>query len=423
MKANFLPTLAGAAMLAGQLHAGDLVAHEWGTFTSVQGSDGDLLQWNPLNSSELPTFVYNRSRPLGGPKAALASIDDVKSVFLWTQRLETPVVYFYSTEPTRVSFEVKFPGGLITEWYPQLTAFGPTRNIKNAVPPSDQSFARWDNLQVLGGSRVKTAGVKLPAYGSGNHYYAARETGSQLLRTDTPLTAGTNSEVEKFIFYRGAGNFAAPLRVGLENDGAINLFNQGIEPLRDLFILNVKGQTAKYSHIETLHFRVNTQVPFAVGKGLEPVHEVVPRLSGEVEKSLLDQGLYPDEARAMIKTWSDSWFAEDGLRVLYLLPREWTDQTLPVTITPAPKELVRVMVGRAEVFSRRIEDKLRGIYTESQSPGSMPAAAAKLADLNLGRFTPSALARLEELEKQDVTQQVRALRGLLNSKSLSQSRY
>ena len=30
------------------------IAHEWGTFTSVQGADGIQLEWNPLVTSELP---------------------------------------------------------------------------------------------------------------------------------------------------------------------------------------------------------------------------------------------------------------------------------------------------------------------------------------------------------------------------------
>src|SRR4051812_11589503 len=37
----------------------DYVAHEWGTFTSVQGADGALLDWRPLESSRLPKFVYD----------------------------------------------------------------------------------------------------------------------------------------------------------------------------------------------------------------------------------------------------------------------------------------------------------------------------------------------------------------------------
>src|SRR5438876_3418336 len=39
------------------------VAHEWGTFTSVQGADGVLLDWKPLESSKLPGFVYDWKKP------------------------------------------------------------------------------------------------------------------------------------------------------------------------------------------------------------------------------------------------------------------------------------------------------------------------------------------------------------------------
>jgi len=44
--------------------------------------------------------------------------------------------------------------------------------------------------------------------------------------------------------------------------------------------------------------------------------------------ALVSEGLYQREAQAMVNTWRDSWFEEDGLRVLYTLPREWTDRTL-----------------------------------------------------------------------------------------------
>src|SRR5687768_4370340 len=68
-----------------------------------------------------------------------------------------------------------------------------------------------------------------------------------------------------------------------------------------------------------------------------------------VQEALVSEGLYEREATAMVKTWEDSWFGEQGLRVLYVLPRAWTDRTLPLSIEPKPKEIVRVMVGRAEM--------------------------------------------------------------------------
>ena len=48
-----------ASIVLAQSQVHGPVAHEWGTFTSFQGSDGDLLEWKPLETSELPKFVYD----------------------------------------------------------------------------------------------------------------------------------------------------------------------------------------------------------------------------------------------------------------------------------------------------------------------------------------------------------------------------
>src|SRR5262245_34473318 len=59
--------LSAVAATAGLIIAGrpspKYVAHEWGTFTSVQGGDGVLLDWRPLESSHLPKFVYDWMHP------------------------------------------------------------------------------------------------------------------------------------------------------------------------------------------------------------------------------------------------------------------------------------------------------------------------------------------------------------------------
>lgn len=64
---------------------------------------------------------------------------------------------------------------------------------------------------------------------------------------------------------------------------------------------------------------------------------------------LVREGLYDAEVRAMIDTWRDLWSA-DGVRVLYMVPRPFTDEVLPLQITPAPATVVRVLVGRAELL-------------------------------------------------------------------------
>src|SRR5216684_4027602 len=41
-----------------------LTAHEWGTFTSIAGSDGQAIEWSPLTgSTDLPQFVEHFCDP------------------------------------------------------------------------------------------------------------------------------------------------------------------------------------------------------------------------------------------------------------------------------------------------------------------------------------------------------------------------
>ena len=93
----------------------------------------------------------------------------------------------------------------------------------------------------------------------------------------------------------------------------------------------------------------------------------------------------------MVKTWRDSWFEEDGLRVLYVLPRAWTDRTLPLEMNPAPKELVRVMVGRAEVLTPAREQTLSQNLRKAHG-GDRDAVGEVVAEFkSLGRFAQPAL--------------------------------
>src|SRR5437762_11276304 len=92
---------------------GDYTAHEWGTFTSVQGADGVLLDWRPLETSRLPKFVYDWNHP--GLNRQPAGALGPKSGMVTLQRMETPAIYFYSPNEQREDVSVKFPQGFITE--------------------------------------------------------------------------------------------------------------------------------------------------------------------------------------------------------------------------------------------------------------------------------------------------------------------
>ena len=98
----------------------------------------------------------------------------------------------------------------------------------------------------------------------------------------------------------------------------------------------------------------------------------------------------------MVNTWQDHWFAEEGTRVLYLLPRAWTDRTLQLQVSPQPDQIVRVMVGRAELITPSVERELRDqVLTYSTGDAKAKSRAVdNVRALGLGRFLNAASTRL-----------------------------
>ena len=65
---------------------------------------------------------------------------------------------------------------------------------------------------------------------------------------------------------------------------------------------------------------------------------------------LVEDGLFADEATAMLSTWQRAYFTSPGLRLFYLVPRVWTDHVLPLSISGDPA-ITRSMIGRVELIS------------------------------------------------------------------------
>lgn len=368
-------------LFAGPNPESRLTAHEWGTFTSVQGADGVQLEWNPLVSSELPKFVYDRARPSGNqPQAGIFLGKSMASL----QRMETPVIYFYSGQEQKVDVSVKFPQGIVTEWFPQASKYDP-------------QLMRWNGVDIIPAKSKEASDKLLPVDASGSHYFAARETDGDLLRVGNDRGEKWIREHEKFLFYRGVGFFKAPLQAALgTTDDLVVLKNSGSEPLSNLYVLYIRHGSGKYLYVDRLSLGQERTVKLATQTELSDLSTLRTRLAAEMAASLVKEGLYKREAAAMVKTWNDSWFGEEGLRVLYTLPRAWTDRTLPLDISPAPSELVRVMVGRAEMITPAMEwDLMKQItrYGENDSTAKQQAIANARA-IGLGRFAEAVVRKL-----------------------------
>lgn len=382
----------GCAAFPSQSQASGLSVHEWGTFTSVQGSDGKTLTWTPLSSSRLPRFVYDWRSPGEGREKCPWLADEGKGSIPALARLETPVVYFYTDEPKEVDVSVRFPKGLITEWFPQASLVGPS--AQHGVP-NDESRIEWSHVQLLPGSKEV-----LPADSSGSHYFTARNTDAAIIHTPS-LKGHGDGEFEKFLFYRGVANFASPLQVSMKSESALTLVNDGASPIAHLFVLRVTGAQAQLVTLEQLRPGQEQTVLLGNADNCEAVASVSANLVKAMRHSLEQTGLYPREAEAMINTWGDSWFKETGVRVLYVLSPEWTEHTLPMELNPKPGELVRAMVGRSEVISPAIEKRLVRELAEVQK-GSQEAERRLRDEIRvMGRFGPPALERAQSILRQE----------------------
>jgi hypothetical protein len=309
----------------------DLTAHEWGTFTSIAGGDGVALKWSTLRgSAELPSFVDH----LNGAQFKVGLRGRV--------RMETPVLYFYSPHETTVSVKARFSKGVITEWYPRASRVEPD---PQAFIGPDALFHRrgsgsieWDSVTVSPNLTANFPRGNQPEDSEDKEYYAARETSAAPLVVKT--TAG--DQQEKFLFYRGVSTFSVPISATVSPQAQVQLRNLAQEEIPSVILFERRG--------DKLGYRLGGALPSEMTLDPPELTATFDSLSRDLQDVLTSQGLYPDEARAMIKTWRQSWF-EEGSRLFYIVPGGFLNTVLPLTIHPAPAQTVRVFVGRIELVT------------------------------------------------------------------------
>jgi len=299
-----------------------------------------------------------------------------------------------------VDVNVAFPEGDITEWYPQTTQIGPTFAMDTNASTSGilhESRAIWRNLEIIPTSKdYSSLTEQLQQDSSGSHYFAARETRANLVRANFNSPGNSATEIEKFIFYRGAGSFKTPLQVTVDSNNLVTVENAGAYSLAHLFLVNIHDGYGAFGIMDELSSS-NSVVwqRFTNGPAEHwnqfPLAQFRTQIGIQMETALISEGLFPDEAKAMVNTWTDSWFTEEGVRVLYILPRPWTDETLPLTIAPQPKELTRVMVGRAEIITPDVQAKLSRLLVKAQEGDTDARLQAKAELKKFGRFAEPAL--------------------------------
>lgn len=329
-----------------------LTVHEWGTFTTLSGSNGSQLEGLYFEEEQLPKFVHHHSGfspdPIVTDKGVYLPCD------LATVKMETPVVYFYAQKETPVSLKVRFPGGTISQWYPQRTdgEAAPTQEAQrlNFGKPYN-GWIQWD------------ATVLAPTDKRGLSPEPQQETHTWVApRATDANTVVCKDEAEKFLFYRGVGNLQMPLSAKFSADGNLVIRNTGADAIPYLFIYQKTTTGASVWWTGAL----------AQGeeKIVAPNSEPMPQAIMEKElagfrNGLVAAGLYEKEAAAMLETWHTSYFGYDGLKVFWVVPERLTEQILPMEITPKPERIARVLVGRSEIMTPKFE---QAIFAELATP-------------------------------------------------------
>jgi hypothetical protein len=363
-----------------------LIVHEWGTFTSFQDADGATIPGINVDDEPVPAFVHRMpgspirragAYPAHWSQGAPSCHADV------TLRLETPVLYFYPRAgfrfDERIDVEANFPGGWLTEFYPAAAAEVP--GFPGQLNASARGSLKWKALKLS-----QEPSPKLPST-SERVWLAPRQVKSAV------ITTADGKEAEKYLFYRGVGHLDAPLVVQQRGEAITVALRDGesLKALPPSWLVRVLPDgRVWYRRLDP--DAASNNVVSLPRDAADVARDGLPALRRELADALVAQGLYADEAQAMLDTWRLSYFASEGLRWFFLLPQTWTDSHLPVSIS-VPASLTRVMMGRIELVSAH----QRGVLAKLQA---LPAEAFKLPPLYADLLTsPADLSKEQRAER------------------------
>jgi hypothetical protein len=400
-----------------------LVIHEWGTFTSLQDEQGRTIGGLNVDEEFLPPFVHDlhpvhigstsevpRTRVFKGMSACNPTV---------TMRLETPVVYVHlPTGQASATFDLRatFHGGFLSQFYPL------------AEPSVDGRVLRWEDVttrDLVNGKEVSQTIRELQGQGPGQNGAttwqrwqapelratttstltwrgiraggpsAAPETGSPIWLAPRAVTAANlavGKEHERYLFYRGLAHLDAPLVAKRSADGRSlrvtpRLPDLDPDTVPRLWLADLRGDgTAAFHAVEaaTRHLRSLDEPAFSDIPATFTADDYstgrLATLRQELHAALVADGLFADEAQALLNTWEASYFKAPGQRLFFLVPRAWTDRVLPLTVS-IPAVTTRAMMGRIEVVSPA---QRRALETIAAGPVSTTAWYDRFTEEHIG---------------------------------------
>jgi hypothetical protein len=176
-------------------------------------------------------------------------------------------------------------------------------------------------------------------------------------------------ESEKFLFYDGSTNVPPPIVASWTGSGRKTLRlsirawgeyptnewlpwierpereRSPLSPIRYAFVIRKDPDAAPRGTVRCgLSPEANPEVVDVEELGLQG-----DRLSEVFDNALRAEGLSPEEARSLLRTWESDFFQKPGIRLVTFLPRWLYDVAVPLSIYPAPTRVVRVALVLREI--------------------------------------------------------------------------
>jgi hypothetical protein len=289
-----LVVLAGVSKSPAQAQASHpatvVIAHEWGVWKLDHGRVEHLEEL----ANECPAFV-RRVPSLTPPPPT-----DFRPVVA-----RKPVLFLYSDRATPIQVEVGFQGGQAWLHYPGAEHL-----------PAGAFVAGGEGLR-FSGQLVPRGTAPLEPVAPGHFWNDLRDVGAALF-------LASDGTAERFLFYDGPVDFQPGFLLGRSGTGAA---------------VTAASSEETVWIVDRYRFTENRIDP---GRGTTVAEGDMAVFRARLDDELQRRGLTSGEARSLLETWRDDLFSAAHMRAVYFVPRDDYDRMLPIRITPAPRELVRV---------------------------------------------------------------------------------
>ncbi len=326
-----------------------------------------------------------------------------------------PVLYVYADEPMVIDVGVKFSSGMTTETWPERdngteinwSGINVSKGVCNTTPTPQPNgmYPEPDDLEiyqlpewVVDSADCLTVGEtvsKLLFYTGKLTEYVPPVTGY----VAPHMTMETLPSIDFFL--KNEATFDVGKTLLVYRDTKSKCIDPSLCPVYEATIAFgvVDSLAAGQSITKTLNLiELKSEGEY---QGVTPPNEW-NKLSADMEAMLKDAGLFDEEIKVFMNTWKDMFFGvlgddvaytipgyENGAFIIYLWPGSHAAMTLPLNLSPLPKELKRAIVQHQKIGSPLSSKNgmVYGVvtleeYAEDESPVyAGPAANAKVTAL------------------------------------------